>query len=206
MMLILIQERPQRTILEPRNLRDQPTYYVVEDVIPPATREREASPRNMHNRTSRSAAQEPTAKESAVDSTALDLELEKKPGPVDWENEAHAVAGDVVADIASKEARKCLDVSEPGSWLPPCSQRAIDMSESEGKERTSLQIGFSYVGLNVRVGKLEPDGHLFDDMRNPDLDRSSVPDSSDVHQLSNAALRHRSVVLRTSMARPTASR
>ena len=206
MLLILIQEQPERAILEPRNLHDQPAYYVVENVIPPASRAREASPRNERNRTTRPAAREPEALGSAAGPTVLDLAPEKRPGPVDWENEAHVVAGDAVANIAGNEARKCLDVPEPGSWLPPCSQRAINMPESKGKERISFPIGFSYVGLNVRVGNLKPDGHLFDDMRNPDLDRSSVPDSSDVHQLSNAALRHQSVVFRTPMARPGAPR
>ena len=95
----------------------------------------------------------------------LPVPPEKRPESVDWENEAHVVAGDVVANIAGNEARKCLDVPEPGSWLPPCSQRAINMPESKGKEWISFPIGFSYIGLNVRVGKLKPDGHVFDDMR-----------------------------------------
>jgi hypothetical protein len=206
MMLLSIEKRPLHSMLESPQSPDRPAYFVVEDVMAPAIRETEATPESTHTRSIRSKAENPHLPGTAVDFVTIRAGHEKDHEPVDWQSEAHMAAGNVVDAIVRNESRKCLDVPEPGSWLPPCKPPVIKSLKSRGKERISVPIGLAYVGLIVQAGKLASDGHLFDEMRNPDLDRSSVPDSSDMHQLSNAVLKHRSVVFNKSMGLPGASR
>jgi hypothetical protein len=104
--------------------------------------------------------------------------------PIDWDLEAHRVAGDFVDEMVRKEPRKCLDSPEPGSWLPPCKKHFTNPAWSEHHKRCVVAL--------LHAGCLEADGHLFDAMNDPDRDRSSVPDTSDINQ---PAAHHRSVVI-----------
>jgi len=111
------------------------------------------------------------------------------PAPrVDWGREAERL-GQAAPQPPRPPALRCDDSDRPGVLLPKCTkpQRSFDWHpepktvEFDGLlpyvrlgKRCILGLGF----FGCAVGKL-PDAnvHLFDDMKNPERDRSSVPDT-----------------------------
>ena len=111
---------------------------------------------------------------------------------IDWDREAAAVANSQAESILKELKHLCAEAAKRGEQPPGCHKyKRPDPWSPEPKK-----FGFSgilpYVRLGKRcilglgffgcgVGKLpEADGHVFDDMRDPDRPRSSVPDPNEV--------------------------
>lgn len=124
-------------------------------------------------------------------STAPAAEAPSAPGRVDWYREAQRVAQQRGADLVPPQAHKCDPKSSdrPGSLLPKCGKHTSGSHEWEPEpKRAGFQGLLPYVRLGKRcavglgffgcaLGHLpEADGHVFDDMHEPDRPRSSVPD------------------------------
>ena len=112
-----------------------------------------------------------------------------------------------VAELARHETRKCNDSDKPGSWLPKCKKKPSSFEWNAEPQRAGFENGLPYVRLGKRcililglvgcaLGAAPPaNGHLFDDLKDPDRDRSSVPDIADINEPANTAPRHPSVVV-----------
>jgi hypothetical protein len=99
-----------------------------------------------------------------------------------------------VGDIARHDRRKCDDSDGPRSWLPKCKKHPSSFQWNEEPHRAGFVDGLPYLRLGKRcilvvgmigcaVGALpEANGHLFDDLKDPDRNRSSVPDITDVNE------------------------
>jgi hypothetical protein len=111
--------------------------------------------------------------------------------PVDWYSEAEEVAKDRGSELLAQQRRDCDPSSSdrPGSLLPKCGKKKREAAEWEPEpKRAGFSGGLPYVRLGKRcvvalgffgcaLGTLpEADGHVFDDMKDPDRPRSSVPD------------------------------
>lgn len=125
----------------------------------------------------------------------------------DWAFEAGAAADEIVRDLAKGETRHCDDSPKREPWLPPCKRHVGRFEWSEEPKHAGFEDGLPYIRLGkycvLSVGVLgcgfgssEANGHLFDDMRNPDRDRSSVPDISEINEPVDTAPQRRSVVVK----------
>lgn len=85
---------------------------------------------------------------------------------IDWSGELDTVAKADAPELLAERLQKCHDAEMHGRFLVGC-----------GKVKTP-DIWDHHRGLAeyLAIGKREANGHLFDDMRDPDRDRSSVPD------------------------------
>jgi hypothetical protein len=141
--------------------------------------------------------------ESAAHEAAGAITVEPLP-PVDWERDARSAADTIVADMARREHRWCNDSDKPGSWLPKCKRHPPAFGWSDN-HRAGFTNGLPYIRLGRRcmlvagflgcaLGALpEANGHLFDGLKDPDRDRSSIPDVRDINE-SVTATAHRSPV------------
>jgi hypothetical protein len=85
---------------------------------------------------------------------------------VDWSAELDTVAKVEVPELLAERLQKCHEAELHGRLLIGC-----------GKAKPP-DIWTSHKGLAgfFAIGKREANGHIFDDMRDPDRERSSVPD------------------------------
>ena len=125
--------------------------------------------------------------------------------PPDWDRDAHSVADSVVSDLARREHRKCDDSDKPGSWLPKCKRHTPAFGWSDQHRAGFTSEGLPYVRLGKRcvvvmgllgcaLGALpEANGHLFDGLKDPDRDRSSVPGTVGINEAVSSTA-HRSPV------------
>ena len=126
---------------------------------------------------------------------------------IDWDFEAEVAADDWVGELARHATRKCDDSDKPGSWRPKCRKHHSSFEWNAEPQRAGFENGLPYVRLGKRcvlilgivgcaLGAAAPaNGHLFDDLNDPDRDRSSVPDIAAINQPVSNAPRHPSVVL-----------
>jgi hypothetical protein len=112
--------------------------------------------------------------------------------PVDWYSEAKEVAKDRGTELAATQPKKACDPSQsdrPGSLLPKCGTKKYkDTSWDPAPPKAGFSglLPFVMIGKRCAVGlgffgcalgKLpDADGHVFDEMNDPDRPRSSVPD------------------------------
>ena len=142
------------------------------------------------------------------DSTSPFSLTPQPPPPIEWDREAGAAADALVGDIARRDQRKCEDSARPGSWLPKCKKHPSSFQWSEEPRRAGFVNGLPYVRLGRRcillagllgcaVGELpEANGHLFDDLKDPDRDRSSIPDFTGVNEPASTAHPRPQVLIR----------
>jgi hypothetical protein len=128
-------------------------------------------------------------------------------GPIAWDLDTQAAVGEVVSGIARGEKRKCRDAEEPDSWLPKCITRPPAFQWSAEPRRAGFAHGIPYLRLAERCvlvlgllgcelgARLPPNGHLFDDLHDPDRYRSSAPDWREVNEPVALAARRPSVVV-----------
>lgn len=125
--------------------------------------------------------------------------------PIDWDGDAARAAHGVVDSLVRGEPRKCDDSPKPGSWLPKCHKRPPRFEWNEEPQQAGFKNGLPYVRLGkhcllivglvgCQIGEIPANGHLFDDMKDPDRDRTSVPDMADVNEPASNAAQHRSVL------------
>ena len=84
----------------------------------------------------------------------------------DWSAELETIAKEEAPALLAERLQKCHDAEMQGRFLVGC-----------GKVKTP-DIWDHHRGLAefLAIGKRQANGHLFDDMNDPDRDRSSVPD------------------------------
>lgn len=125
--------------------------------------------------------------------------------PIGWDSEAGRAAHGVVDSLVRSEPRKCDDSPEPGSWLPKCHKSRPRFEWNAEPRQAGFESGLPYVRLGkhcvlimglvgCQIGEIAPNGHLFDDMKDPDRDRSSVPDIADINEPAGNAALHPSVL------------
>jgi hypothetical protein len=107
---------------------------------------------------------------------------------VDWQIEAERATRAISAESAKE--RKCDPSDRPWSSLPKCRKSRRPPEWEPETPRAGFDHLLPYVRLGKRcilglgffgcaLGKLpEANGHLFDDMKDPDRTRSSVPDAA----------------------------
>jgi hypothetical protein len=163
--------------------------------LPPDEQKPEPTPgasnsRNKSRTAARSAAPEPASAPSGVEDisgTAIDAPQ------IDWQGEAQRTAQAMAPGLLKKQQRECEEAKRLGKYPPGCKKPASAYNkhfEPEPK-RVGMQGLIPYVRIGKRcvvalgafgcaLGKLpEADGTVFDDMRDPDRPRSSVPDIED---------------------------
>jgi hypothetical protein len=95
---------------------------------------------------------------------------------IDWSGELETIAKAAAPKLLAERLQKCHDAEMHGKILLGC-----------GKVKTPdiLKWDTGKTGLAnlLSVGKREANGHLFDDMNDPDRDRSSVPDIAALQQV-----------------------
>jgi hypothetical protein len=183
-LILILLSRPQPRGTE---IPDSDSQYVstllLLDVTPPATRlaARNSTP-SLSNLTQ---AREHLNPDESVSSTAIDaLPAES---PIDWHLEAERAARASAESTAPKDDR-CRPSDRPGSLLPKCRNSKRPWEWDPEPKRFGIEGLLPYVRLGKRcvvglgffgcaIGTLpEANGHLFDDMNDPDRPRSSVPD------------------------------
>lgn len=109
------------------------------------------------------------------------------PATIDWTAQASQAAAAVVDKAISEETRKCDPSAAPKSFLPPCHRKTRKFEWNP--ERAGFSGGLPYVRVGERCAiglgffgcgfgaKPPARGDLFEDMDNPERERSSVPSS-----------------------------
>jgi hypothetical protein len=94
-------------------------------------------------------------------------------GPlIDWSSELDTVAKAEASELLAERRQKCHDAEMHGELLAGC-----------GKVKTpDIWRPPSNVAGLLAVGKRIANGHIFDAMRDPDRDRSSVPDVAELQK------------------------
>jgi hypothetical protein len=108
----------------------------------------------------------------------------------DWAAEARRVAGATpLAKVAPRT--DCEDTDRPGAMLPRCTPRRPEFSWGHEPRRVEFAGGLPFVRVGKRclvglgffgcaIGTLpDANGHLFDERKDLDRPRSSVPDAPD---------------------------
>ena len=110
---------------------------------------------------------------------------------IDWDRESAAVANSQSASIFKELKLLCQEAALRGEQPPGCHKYRKPDPWSPEPKKFGFSGGLPFVRLGKRcvlglgffgcgVGKLpEADGHVFDDMRDPDRPRSSVPDPNE---------------------------
>jgi hypothetical protein len=127
----------------------------------------------------------------SLDAPALDAEgLPLRLG-VDWEQEAVRVADAQAVPIFKELKQLCEQAALRGEQPPGCHRYKKPDAWTPEPKKFGFIGGLPYVRLSKRcilglgffgcgVGHLpDADGHVFDDMRDPDRPRSSVPDPNE---------------------------
>lgn len=126
---------------------------------------------------------------------------------IDWGSEAGAAADDIVRGLVKGQTRHCDDSPKREPWMPPCRRHPGRFEWSAEPKRAGFESGLPYVRLGkycvlsvgvfgCALGSPEANGHLFDDMKDPDRDRSSVPDISEINEPADEATQRRSVLVK----------
>jgi hypothetical protein len=160
--------------------------------IPEEEPEPEPQPEPQHDRVSTSRMRERAASDTSDEATSIHEDAPSTArGRVDWYSEAEVVAKDRGAELLVMQDKNCehTQSDRPGSMLPKCGKKPKPPREWEPEpKRFGLEGLLPFVRINERcviglgffgcaLGKMpEPDGHLFDDMKDPDRPTSSVPD------------------------------
>jgi hypothetical protein len=178
--LLLSQIRPRDIqIPEPDS---QNRSILLLDLTPPATSLPAQKP--SPDRSTITRAREYPSPDTSGDSTAIEAPLAIP--PIDWYLEAERVASG--AEWAEPNEPKCRASDHPGSLRPECREPKRPSDWEPEPARAGFEGLLPYVRLGKRcviglgffgcgIGKLpEANGDLFDDMNDPDLLRSSVPD------------------------------
>jgi hypothetical protein len=114
---------------------------------------------------------------------------------IDWQNEAQRAAQGMAPGLLKKQQHDCEEAKRLGEYPPGCKKpaSAYDKHFDPEPKRVGMQGLIPYVRIGKRcvvalgafgctLGKLpEADGTIFDDMRDPDRPRSSVPDFEDLN-------------------------
>jgi hypothetical protein len=128
--------------------------------------------------------------DGAAPSAAVSEALLSEP-PIDWDGEGEQVAKSQAALIFKQLKRDCDESALRGEQRPKCRKYKKPDAWKPEPKKFGIDGGLPYVRLGKRcvlglgffgcaVGKLpEADGHVFDDMREPDRPRSSVPDPNE---------------------------
>jgi hypothetical protein len=110
---------------------------------------------------------------------------------IDWDQQAASVANSQAESIFKERKRVCDETARRGEEPPGCHRYRKPDAWSPEPKKFGFAGGLPFVRLSKRcvlglgffgcgVGKLpEADGHVLDDMRDPDRPRSSVPDAND---------------------------
>jgi hypothetical protein len=110
---------------------------------------------------------------------------------IDWTQEAQHVANSQAESIFKQLKLLCDEAALRGEQPPGCRQYKSPEAWVPEPKKFGIAGGLPYVRLGKRcvlglgffgcgVGKLpEPNGHVFDDMLDPDRPRSSVPDPNE---------------------------
>ena len=113
--------------------------------------------------------------------------------PIDWSQQAKIAAQSHAQEIA--QSAPCDLGRSPDQKSPQCQPDAPGFQWKT--TRRSLHIGHCIIGIGFfgcGAAAARVNGNLFDDMRNPDRDRSSVPDLAEINEPISAH-KHRSVLL-----------
>jgi hypothetical protein len=112
--------------------------------------------------------------------------ITEHPPPIDWKRAATQAASAVVDEAISREKRKCDPSDTPNSFLPRCTPPpAVEFDWAP--PRAGFENGLPYVRIGDRcvvglgffgcaLGTPPAKGDLFEGMREPDGDKSSVPE------------------------------
>jgi hypothetical protein len=188
LVVLLASIRPREHAAEPEP-RERTVLLFLNLSVPEEERQPEQKPEP--DRLSASNPSTPALPELPASSTAIQEEAPPARGPVDWFREAEQVAQERGAELLRLQESKCdpSTSDRPGSLLPKCGSKRKPAREwNPEPARFGLSGLLPYVRLGERcaiglgffgcaLGKLpEADGHVFDDMRDPDRPRSSVPD------------------------------
>lgn len=126
---------------------------------------------------------------------------------IDWDLEAEVAADEWVGELARHETRKCDDSDKPGSWLPKCRKHRSGFEWNAEPQRAGFENGLPYVRLGKRCVLIlglvgcalgaapAANGHLFEDLQDPDRDRSSVPDIAAINEPVSTAPRYPSMIV-----------
>lgn len=109
-------------------------------------------------------------------------------GALDWSLEAEKVAKSMAPGMISELQRTCAQAERRAQALPEGCQKHIAAKTWEPEPKRAgfigifpyVRVGRCIIGLGFwgcAIGTQAPDGSLFEDMRNPDRPRSSVPDT-----------------------------
>jgi hypothetical protein len=139
----------------------------------------------------------PLSDRAKVDSASLDsgaissLDTPPSPPGIDWYQQGQQVATSQ-AELIFKELKSlCDEAALRGEHRPECRKYKKPDAWVPEPKKFGISGGLPYVRLGKRcvlglgffgcgVGKLpEADGHVLDDMRDPDRPRSSVPDPNE---------------------------
>jgi hypothetical protein len=113
--------------------------------------------------------------------------------PIDWRAEAQRTAQGMAPGLLKQQSDECEKAKRLGKYPPGCKKppSAYEKHFEPELKRVGVQGLIPYVrigkrcvvaliGFGCALGKLpEADGTVFDDMRDPDRPRSSVPESND---------------------------
>jgi hypothetical protein len=107
--------------------------------------------------------------------------------PVDWEREAEFAAR--AYSLAPSGEPPCVDIDRLGLSKPKCKKRTRSFQWNPEIPRAGVEGGVPFIRLGpcvvalgafgCAVGKEKANGHLFDDLKDPDRPRSSVPDANE---------------------------
>jgi hypothetical protein len=118
-------------------------------------------------------------------SPAPSIEASPSAPEVDWNVQASQAAAAVIDRAIRQETRECDPSNTPNSFLPPCKKREHKLEWAE--PRVGFSGGLPYVRIGEKCviglgfmgcafGATPPaNGALFEAMRDPERDRSSVP-------------------------------
>ena len=126
----------------------------------------------------------------AIPLTVPSDSLNVAPG-VDWAEQQEAVAKDQAGSLLKELKRTCHEAELRGEVRLECRKYKKPDAWAPEPRKFGIEGGLPYVRLGKRcvlglgffgcaVGALpDADGHVLDDMRDPDRPRSSVPDPND---------------------------
>ena len=162
------------------------------------------APGALHGSPAAAAAGRPPA--PAAPSAAPAILAPREQAHIDWDLEAEVAADDRVAELPRAARRRCDDSDKPGSWLPRCRKHRSSFEWNAEPQRAGFENGLPYVRLGKRCVLIlglvgcalgaapAANRHLFDELKDPDRDRSSVPDIAALNEPVSTASRHPSVV------------
>ena len=153
--------------------------------------EKEEPPPPERQRVAKTKARAPDAAEAStsVDTpagTAIGIPSESP--SIDWEHEREVTAQAMLPELLKQNQSKCEAERRPGSLLPKCRQPAKDPQWEPEPSVFGIEGLLPFMRLGKRcvvglgffgcaIGKLpEANSHVFDAMRDPDREHSSVPE------------------------------